>query len=100
MYLDRYTQEQLGTIIQNIAPNGLLEQAEFMNADLTDPLVLRRFRCHMGGLSDYFTRYREVLSKFLWYSRKNHTKEEVIDLIGDCFDLNHYEAKLDADGHW
>ena len=98
--LDQYTPVQLKTIIQNIAPSGLLDWAEGMDKDLTDPLVLRRYRSHMDGLSDFFTQHREAMSEIMNDLKKRFSKEEVIEKMMAYFDLNHYEAKLYVDRNW
>ena len=77
--LDKYSPVQLKAIIQNIAPCGLLDWAEELDKDLTDLLVLRRYRCHMDGLSDFFTQHREELSAMMKALKKKFDREEMIE---------------------
>lgn len=98
--LEKYTPEQLITIIQNIAPSGLLDWAEGMDKDLTDPQILRKYNFHMDGLRDYFTQHREELSVMMSELKKKYDREETIEHMMRIFDLNHYEAKLYVDRNW
>lgn len=98
--LDQYTPDQLKTIIQNLAPSGLINWAEELDKNLTDPQILRKYRFHMDGLSDYFTQHREAMSEIMNDLKKRFDKETVIEKMMKIFDLNHYEAKLYVDRSW
>ena len=98
--LDKYSPDQLKTIIQNIAPSRLLDWAEELDKDLTDPQILRKYRFHMDGLSDYYTQHREELSRIMNGMKGKYSKEETIENMMKIFDLNHYEAKLYVDRNW
>ena len=98
--LDKYSPEQLKVIIQNIAPSGFLDWAEELDKDLTDPLILRRYRCYMDGLRDFFTKYYDELFEIMKDLKKKFDKETVIEKMMGYYNLNHYEAKLYVESNW